>query len=87
MLQAGSPTNVSTWPGQLTSVLANREQVGQRLAGVELVGERVHDGYAGVLRHLLEPRLRMGPPHDERRLPTEHAGRVGDGLPDADLRE
>ena len=29
----------------------------------------------------------MGPPHDERRLPPEHASRVGDGLAHADLRE
>ena len=50
MLQAGSPTKASVWPASGAAVLADRQQVGQRLAGVELVGERVDDGYAGVGR-------------------------------------
>ena len=41
-------------PGQLALVLADREQVGQQLAGVEVVGERVDDRDAGVRGHLLE---------------------------------
>ena len=87
MLQAGSPTKVSVCPARRAPVLADGEQVGERLAGVELVGERVDDGYAGVGGHLLEPGLLVGAPHDGRRLPAEHARRVGDGLADADLRE
>ena len=74
-------------PGQVAAVLADREQVGEGLAGVELVGERVDDGYAGVRGHLLEPGLLVGAPDDERRLPTEHASGVGDRLAHADLGE
>ena len=54
MLQAPSPTKATVSPAQLALVLADREQVGEQLAGVELVGERVDDRHAGVRGHLLE---------------------------------
>ena len=87
MLQDGVAHERERLPGQLAAVLLDGEQVGEGLARVELVGERVHDGYAGVLGHHLEPLLLVGPPDHQRGLPSEHAGGVGDRLADADLRE
>ena len=67
-------------------VLADREQVGEQLARVEVVGERVDDGHAWCR----PPSLR-GPPARRcaRRSPTtmplEHARGVGRGLLAAEL--
>ena len=87
MLQAPSPTNATRQPGELALVLADREQVGEQLAGVELVGERVDDRHAGVRGHLLDRGLGVGPPDDHRGLPAEHPGDVGDRLALADAGE
>ena len=54
MLQAASPRKVTVSPASVALVLAHGEQVGQQLAGVEVVGERVDDRHAGVRRHLLD---------------------------------
>ena len=64
MLQAPSPTNATVSPA--SSPLCSRigQQVGEQLAGVELVGERVDDRHAGVRRHLVERGLGVGAPHD-----------------------
>ena len=56
------------------------EQVGQDLAGVVVVGERVDHGHPGVRRHLLERALLEGAPHDRGRLRAEDAGDVGHRL-------
>ena len=71
-------------PGQPLLVLAHRLQVGQDLAGVELVGQRVDDRDRADRRHLLDALLAVGPPHDRGDLAGEHARRVGDGLADPD---
>ena len=59
-----SPTKVSVCPARRAAVLVDGEQVGQCLAGVELVGQGVDHRYAGRARHLLEPRLLVGAPDD-----------------------
>ncbi len=60
--------------------LEHGEQVGQDLAGVVVVGERVDDGHTGMGGHLLERALREGAPHDRCRLRAEDARDVGDRL-------
>ena len=55
MLQAPSPTKATVSPASVALVLVDGQQVGEQLAGVEVVGERVDDRDAGVLRHLLDP--------------------------------
>ena len=77
MLQAASPRNVAVSPASVALVLAHREQVGQQLARVELVGERVDHRDTRVGRHLLDPLLREGAPHDRRCLAAEDPGDVG----------
>ena len=69
------------------AVLRDRHEVGQDLARVELVGQRVDHRDAGDRGHLVEPLLRVRAPDDRRDLPAEHARRVGDGLALTDLRE
>ena len=86
MLQAPSPTNATVSPA-LTLALADREQVGQQLAGVELVCEGVDHRNPGVLGHLVERGLRVGAPHDDRCLPPQHPGDVRHGLPLPDARQ
>ena len=87
MLQAPSPTKATCTPRQAALVLLDREQVGQQLAGVEVVGEGVDDRHAGVLRHLVELGLGVGAPHDRGRLPAEDPGDVGHRLAHADPGE
>ena len=54
MLQAPSPRKATVRPASVALVLADGEQVGEQLAGVELVGEGVDDRDAGVRGHLLD---------------------------------
>ena len=54
MLQAPSPRNATVSPASAPLCSRIGEQVGEQLAGVELVGERVDDRDAGVRGHLLE---------------------------------
>ena len=72
-------------PGEAPEALADRLQVGQHLAGVEGVGERVHDRDGGGRGHLLDPRVRPGAPHDRRGVARHHPGGVGDRLAAAQL--
>ncbi|OEI70208.1 Uncharacterized protein Cus16_0834 [Curtobacterium sp. ER1/6] len=72
-------------PGQGPAVLADGEQVGEELAGMEVVGQRVDDGDPCAGGHLLEPGLRVGAPDDRRHHALEHAGGVGRGLLAAEL--
>ena len=85
MLLAPSPRKVTVEPGERALVLADGEQVGEQLAGVEVVAQRVDHGHRGARRHLLEPGLRVGAPDDRRDLPLEHARGVGRGLLAAEL--
>ena len=48
MLSAPSPRKVDREAGEVALVLADREQVGEQLARVEVVGERVDDGHGGA---------------------------------------
>ena len=69
-------------PASGALVLDDRQEVGEDLARVELVGEGVDDGHARVRRHLLDPVLAVGPPHDGLRTAGQDAGDVGDRLAD-----
>ena len=71
-------------PGEPLLVLADRLQVGEDLARVELVGQRVDDRHRADRRHLLDAVLAVGAPDDRGDLPGEHAGGVGDRLAHAD---
>ena len=74
-------------PGEAALVLADGEQVGEQLAGVEVVGERVDHRHAGVGGHRVDLALGAGAPDDDRRLPAEHPGDVLDRLALADAGE
>ena len=66
-------------------MLADREQVGEQLARVEVVRQRVDDRNTRSLGHLLETGLRVGAPDDRGDLALEHVCRVGRGLLAAEL--
>ena len=72
-------------PASVALVLANRQQIGEQLAGVEVVAERVDHRHRRAERHLLEAGLRVGAPDDRRDLPLEHARGVGRALLAAEL--
>ena len=55
MLLAPSPRKVRVRPGEGPPLLLDREQVGQQLAGVEVVREGVDHRYRRAGRHLFEP--------------------------------
>ena len=61
-------------------MLLNSHKVGENLARVVFVAERVHHGHARVCRHLFEPSLGVGAPDDSGDLTVEHAGGVGNRL-------
>jgi hypothetical protein len=71
--------------GEVAEALADREQVGEDLAGVELVGERVDHRHGGACGHLLDARLVARAPDDGIDVAGQHAGGVGDGLAAAEL--
>ena len=58
-------------------MLLDRQQVGQKLARVEVIGQRVDDRHPGSRGHLFETRLRVRAPDDRCHLPLEHARGVG----------
>ena len=65
-------------PGEVAAVLADREQVGEELAGVEVVAQRVDDRDAVVPAAISSrPGLGVGAPDDRRDLAVEHARGVG----------
>jgi hypothetical protein len=69
----------------LVAVLAHREDVGQDLGRVELVGQPVPDRDAGELGQGLDGLLPKAPVLDAVECPPEHPGRVLHGLLVADL--
>ena len=71
--------------GERPAVLADGEQVGEKLAGVEVIGKAVDDRDRGTERHLLEAGLGVGTPDDRGNLALEHARGVGGGLLTAEL--
>jgi len=60
------------------------KEIGERLAGMKLVGERVDHGDAGVRRHFLEDTLMVNASDDALHPALEVARHVGDGLPRAE---
>ncbi len=73
-------------PLERAEVLPQREDVGQRLARVVLVGERVDDGPARSLGQLVDRRLREGAHHDRRGIAGERPRRVAERLASPELQ-
>ena len=73
-------------PRSCAEPLGDGEQVGQHLAGVGGVGERVHHRHRGPAGHLLQLVVLEGADHQRVEVAGEHAGRVADGLAAAELR-
>ena len=65
--------------------LAQRQQVGQRLARMVIVGEAVDDGHARPLGQLVDVGLRERADHDRVEVAREHHRRVAHGLAAAQL--
>jgi len=61
-------------------LLANRQQVGERLAGVGVVGQRVDDGDVAVGRQFLDVLVVVDAGHDEVDVPGKRSGGVLDRL-------
>ena len=75
-----SPTYATGQPAEVAEALAQREQVGERLARVMVVGQRVDDRHARGGRHLLDVALRERADDDRRAVGGHHARGVGDRL-------
>ena len=71
---------------EAAEALAKGQQVGQRLARVVVVGERVDHGHRGRLGHLLHVALRERPDDDRGAVGGHDARRVGDRLAAAELQ-
>ena len=83
---APSPRKVDGQAGEGALVLADRQQVGEQLAGVEVVAEGVDHGHGRAGRHLLQAGLaRRCASTMAETMALEHAGRVGRGLLAAEL--
>ena len=67
-------------PGEFALVFLNGLQVGEQLARVELVAQRVDNRNARAIGHFFETGLRERAPHNRGDLAFEHACRVGDAL-------
>ena len=80
-----SPIHAYFLSVDVAEVLADGEQVGEHLAGVQQIGEAVDHGHVGVLRQLLDVLVREGADHDAVDVAREHARRVGDRLAAAEL--
>ena len=65
---------------QVAEALAQREQVGERLARVVQRGEAVDDRYLRGVRELGNRRVRASPDHDRVDVARQHPGRVPDRL-------
>ena len=61
-------------------LLLDSEEVGQRLAGVLLVGQAVDDGHARVLGQVSTSAVREDAGHDAVHHAPQHAGHVGHAL-------
>ena len=66
----------SVRPCSVALVLADREQVGEHLARVVVVGECVDDGHRRVRGDFLDVRLRERAQHDDVDVALEHLDRV-----------
>jgi hypothetical protein len=64
-------------PREPPLVLDDGLPVGQDLARVEVVAQRVDDRHARVRGHVLQPCLVVGAPHDGAGHATQHPGGVG----------
>ena len=69
---------------QIAEMLAQGEQVGERLAGVLMVGQRVHDRHRCGLRQLEQRVMREAAEHDPIHPSAQVAADVGGGLAAAD---
>ncbi len=72
-------------PAQFPLVLADGLQVGEHLARVELIGQRVDHRYPADRGHGLDALLLERPPDDGGDLPVEHASCVFDRFAPAEL--
>ena len=66
-------------------MLLHGQEVGEDLGGMELVGEAVPDGDAGIGGQFFDPFLAVAAVFDAVEHAAEHAGGVLDGLLHADL--
>ena len=66
-------------------MVPHREDVGQHLGRVPVIGEPVPDGDASVPAEGFDVGVRGAPVLDPVEHPSEHAGRVLDGLLVSDL--
>ncbi len=73
-------------PRERAEALGHRLQVGEDLARVELVGQRVDHRDRARARQLLDAVLAGRAPGDRGDLPGEHPGDVGDRLAAPDVR-
>ena len=64
----------------LAQALGHREQVGEHLARMGSVGERVHHRDRGPAGHVLQLGVGEGPDHERVEVAGEHARRVANGL-------
>ncbi len=71
--------------GQAPAVLADGHQVGDDLAGVGAVGERVHDRDRGGLSHLQQVGVAVQAGYDPAGVALQDAGPVSECLPAAEL--
>ena len=86
MLLDPSPRKVRVSPARRPWASRIGLQVGEDLAGVEGIGQRVDYRHGGGRRHLGDPVLAEGTPHDRGHLPAQYPGRVGDRLAAPELR-
>jgi hypothetical protein len=73
--------------GEPALALADRLQVGEQLARVEPVGERVDHRHRAERGHLLDALLLVRPPYDRGDLAGQHPGDVADRFARADAGE
>ena len=79
-----SPTNASFRPSQSAEAFLDGLHVGQRLAGMIQVAQRVDHRHVRPLRQFLDRRLREDPRHDALRPAVQIAGDILDRLALAD---
>ena len=65
---------------QLADQLADREQIGQRLARMAEIGQAVDDRAIAVMRQFDRCLVMIGADHDDVNVLAEHAGEIGDAL-------
>ena len=80
-----SPIQATVRPPSVAELLVHRQQVGQDLAGMVVVGEAVDDRHRGEPRQLLDVGVVEGADHDAVDVAREHARGVADRLAAAEL--